>query len=235
LVFDTYHTTGTPGGTLLTATDKVFVPKQTRTLFDGAGRIVAAIFQPYGAERWPSTTAYTGDRTDLTPPPGSTATSTVTDARGRTVELRQYHGATATPQAMGGDQSTPAGGLKAWSGRGRGRRGSNEPGHTQRSRHNRNHPVTAYGAYVVTYFWEQMTPEQEAKRSRTQMEQGQAQNAARSTCGIGASTAMIRSTSLNASPSPRASDPTKIDSPRRSRRCATGSARCRCPRSPTGC
>src|SRR6202043_2533610 len=37
-------------------------------------------------------TAYGGDHTDVTPPQGGTATSTVTDARGRTVQLRQYHG-----------------------------------------------------------------------------------------------------------------------------------------------
>jgi uncharacterized protein YbjT (DUF2867 family) len=42
-----------------------------------------------------------------------------------------------------------------------------------------------YGAYVVTNFWEQMTPEQEAKRSRTQMEQEQAQNAARAAKATG--------------------------------------------------
>jgi YD repeat-containing protein len=101
LIFGAYHATGSPGGTLLTATDKAFVPRQTRTVFDGAGRIVASILQPYGAERWRSTTAYTGDRTDLTPPAGGTATSTVTDARGRTVELRQYRGATPTPNTAG--------------------------------------------------------------------------------------------------------------------------------------
>ncbi|GIF24004.1 RHS repeat-associated protein [Actinoplanes tereljensis] len=38
------------------------------------------------------------DRIDVTPPAGGTAASTVTDARGRTVELRQYHGAAPTPQ-----------------------------------------------------------------------------------------------------------------------------------------
>lgn len=43
----------------------------------------------------------------------------------------------------------------------------------------------AYGAFVVTNFWEQMTPEQEARRSRTQMEQEQAQNAARAAKAAG--------------------------------------------------
>ncbi|WP_233258126.1 RHS repeat-associated core domain-containing protein [Micromonospora sp. S4605] len=97
LKFDTYHASGAPGGTLLTATDKAFVPRQTRTVYDGAGRTTADIFQPYGAERWRTSTYYAGDRTDLTPPEGGTATSKVTDVRDRIVELRQYHGATPTP------------------------------------------------------------------------------------------------------------------------------------------
>jgi YD repeat-containing protein len=37
-----------------------------------------------------------GDRTDVTPPAGGTATSTATDAQGRTIELRQYQAPTPT-------------------------------------------------------------------------------------------------------------------------------------------
>ncbi|GLW35902.1 hypothetical protein Areg01_88370 [Actinoplanes regularis] len=106
LSFGDYHTTGDPGGTLLAATDRAFVPKQTRVVYDGAGRPAAEVFQPYGSERWRTTTAYGGDRTDVTPPSGGTATSTVVDARGRTVELRQYHGATPTPYAAGSWDAT---------------------------------------------------------------------------------------------------------------------------------
>ncbi|WP_213006639.1 RHS repeat-associated core domain-containing protein [Paractinoplanes toevensis] len=101
LSFGSYHTTGEPGGSLLTATDKAFVPRQSRTVYDGAGRTTAAIFQPYGVERWRTTTGYGGDRVDVTPPTGGTAASTVTDVRGRTVELRQYHGTAPTPQTAG--------------------------------------------------------------------------------------------------------------------------------------
>jgi uncharacterized protein YbjT (DUF2867 family) len=43
----------------------------------------------------------------------------------------------------------------------------------------------AYGAFVVTNFWEQLTVEQEAERSRAQMEQDQAQNAARAAKAAG--------------------------------------------------
>ncbi|SNS91960.1 YD repeat-containing protein [Actinoplanes regularis] len=97
LTFGSYHTTGDPGGTLLTATDRAFVANQNRTVYDGAGRVVANVFQPYGSERWRTTTAYGGDRTDVTPPAGGTATSAVLDGRGHTVEMRQYHGAVPTP------------------------------------------------------------------------------------------------------------------------------------------
>jgi RHS repeat-associated protein len=106
LAFGGYHTSGTPGGTLLAATDKAFVPKQNRTVYDGAGRVTANVFQPHGDERWRTTTAYGGDRTDVTPPAGGTATSTVTDARGRTVQLRQYHGPSPTPHTAGSWDAT---------------------------------------------------------------------------------------------------------------------------------
>ncbi len=106
LSFGAYHTSGSPGGTLLTATDKAFVPRQDRTAYDGAGRVTANIFQPKGDERWRTTTSYGGDRTDVTPPAGGTATSAVVDARGRTVQLRQYHGATPTPYTAGSWDAT---------------------------------------------------------------------------------------------------------------------------------
>ncbi|MEE6263560.1 polymorphic toxin-type HINT domain-containing protein [Plantactinospora sonchi] len=99
--FALYHATGTPGDTLVTATDPVHVPSQTRTVYDGASRVTASVFQPYADERWRTTTYHAGDRTDVTPPAGGTATSTRTDARGRTVELRHYHGAIPTPGTAG--------------------------------------------------------------------------------------------------------------------------------------
>ncbi|MEV4543869.1 RHS repeat-associated core domain-containing protein [Micromonospora echinaurantiaca] len=91
-----YHTTGTAGTTLVTATEEAFVPTQMRTEYDGAGRAVASIFQPYGAERYRTRTYYAGDRVDTTPPAGGTVTAKFGDAQGRTVELRQYHGTTPT-------------------------------------------------------------------------------------------------------------------------------------------
>ena len=99
--FDAYHNTGDPGGALVTTTDKAFVPNQKRLVYDGAGRTTAEIFQPYGVERWRTSTSYAGDRTDVTPPQGGTATSKVVDARDRVTEVRQYKGATATPGTPG--------------------------------------------------------------------------------------------------------------------------------------
>ncbi|GAB1646763.1 RHS repeat domain-containing protein [Krasilnikovia sp. MM14-A1259] len=106
LSFDAYNAAGAASGTLLAATDRAFVPRQNRTVYDGAGRVTAQIFQPYGTERWRTTTAYGGDRTDVTPPAGGTATSTVTDARDHTIQLRQYRGATPTPQTPGSWDAT---------------------------------------------------------------------------------------------------------------------------------
>lgn len=104
--FGSYHTTGTPGTTLVTATEQALVPTQTRTVYDGAGRATASIFQPYDEERWRTSIYYAGDRADVTPPTGGTATSTVTDARDRTVSVRQYHGTTPTPGTAGSWDTT---------------------------------------------------------------------------------------------------------------------------------
>lgn len=104
--FGSYHATGDPDTALVTATEKALVPTQTRTVYDGAGRTTASIFQPYDVERWRTSTYYAGDRVDVTPPAGGTATSTRTDARGRVVEIRQYHGPTPTPATAGSWDAT---------------------------------------------------------------------------------------------------------------------------------
>ncbi|GIM93653.1 polymorphic toxin-type HINT domain-containing protein [Paractinoplanes toevensis] len=91
-----YYAAGAPSTTLSTAVDRQDVPSQTRTVYDGAGRVIASIFQPNTVERWRTTTAYGGDRVDVTPPAGGTASSTITDALGRTTAVRQYSAATPT-------------------------------------------------------------------------------------------------------------------------------------------
>jgi RHS repeat-associated protein len=69
----------------------VSVPGLTFTEFDGAGRTTAEIFKAGGAEKWRTTTTYGGDRVNVTPPQGGIATTTITDARGQTTALRQFH------------------------------------------------------------------------------------------------------------------------------------------------
>jgi RHS repeat-associated protein len=91
-----YVVSGTPGTTLVVPSGDNQVAAQTVTLFDGADRPTASIFDSFGVEQWRSTTTYGGDHTDGTPPPGGFATSTIIDGRGHTMELRQYHGGTPT-------------------------------------------------------------------------------------------------------------------------------------------
>ncbi|WP_199752877.1 RHS repeat-associated core domain-containing protein [Actinoplanes sp. ATCC 53533] len=86
-----YFNDADPDDTLWVASDTE-VPGLATTRFDGVGRTVAETFQSGGSERWRTTTAYGGDRVHVTPPAGGTASTTISDARGRTVELRQYHG-----------------------------------------------------------------------------------------------------------------------------------------------
>jgi RHS repeat-associated protein len=94
--YNNYYNSGKVGTSLVIATDRTDVPSQTRTVYDGTGRVTASIFQPYDTERNRTRTYYAGDRVDNIPPSGGTVTSAVGDANGRTVELREYHGTTPT-------------------------------------------------------------------------------------------------------------------------------------------
>jgi RHS repeat-associated protein len=67
----------------------VEVPSITRSTFDGAGRQVESAFNAGATVKWRTTTSYGGDRVSVIPPAGGTPSVTVTDARGRTTELRQ--------------------------------------------------------------------------------------------------------------------------------------------------
>ncbi len=66
---------------------------QTITQYDLAGRVTATILEDQGVEQSRTTTTYGGDRVSVVPPLGGVATTTVSDAHGRMVELRQYHNA----------------------------------------------------------------------------------------------------------------------------------------------
>ncbi|MEV7600328.1 hypothetical protein AB0O91_23420 [Kitasatospora sp. NPDC089797] len=85
------------------------VPGQSWNTYDGNGRVVRSEFRSNGNPQWAATTAYPGaDRTDVTPPGGATATSTVTDARGRTIARWQYRPPAATGNSADADITTYA-------------------------------------------------------------------------------------------------------------------------------
>ena len=86
-----YYNSLAPSPTLFAVADNQ-VPGQNLTVIDGADRNTADIFRELGVEQWRTTTVYGGDRVDVDPPAGDTATTTITDARDRTVELREYLG-----------------------------------------------------------------------------------------------------------------------------------------------
>ncbi|UQU65996.1 hypothetical protein COUCH_06750 [Couchioplanes caeruleus] len=71
------------------------VPTMTRNVYDRAGRSTNVIFLAGDGvtnlvEKWRTTTAYLGDRTRTTPPPGGVASTVVTDAQGRTTETHDH-------------------------------------------------------------------------------------------------------------------------------------------------
>ncbi len=70
------------------------VPGLTRTRFDGAGRAVESVYQAGAIDKWRTVMSYDGDRVHTTSPAGGTATTVISDARGQTTELRQYHAPT---------------------------------------------------------------------------------------------------------------------------------------------
>ena len=97
LTWGPYLAAGAPAGALFwPSSGSDTIDRWSKSIYDGAGRPVELDTNSTTSQLWHSTTAYGGDRSDVTPPAGGVATSTVTDAHGRTVELRQYHGAVAT-------------------------------------------------------------------------------------------------------------------------------------------
>ncbi|UKL04222.1 RHS repeat domain-containing protein [Streptomyces sp. NBU3104] len=87
--YSPYYAEGAPTATLVTG-DDTKVPAATEIRFDGAGRTTAALSLRYGDETRRTTSQYGGDRTTVIPPKGDTATTTLTDALGRTTEKRSY-------------------------------------------------------------------------------------------------------------------------------------------------
>ncbi|MGA5757367.1 RHS repeat-associated core domain-containing protein [Nonomuraea bangladeshensis] len=90
-----YFATGKPSTELFGVADAA-VPTQVVTLFDGAGEANAEVFKVKGVEKYRVSAKDQGDRLDVTPLPGDTATTRIGDAEDRLVELRQYKGSTPT-------------------------------------------------------------------------------------------------------------------------------------------
>ncbi|MEV7926139.1 ricin-type beta-trefoil lectin domain protein [Kitasatospora sp. NPDC088779] len=83
----------TSPGTALFEEDDNTVPSQTRTVYDGAGRVIASKLFAKATELWQTATAYPGaERTDTTPPAGGVPTTVYTDALGRTTASVQHGG-----------------------------------------------------------------------------------------------------------------------------------------------
>ncbi|MFF7332957.1 polymorphic toxin-type HINT domain-containing protein [Streptomyces sp. NPDC008150] len=97
-----YWTTGAPGTAIFEPVN-ADVDAQTVTEFDGAGRTTASVFKVAGVEKNRTTYTYGGDRVTVDPPTGETPTTTITDARDRTTELRQYKSDTPSPSGTSAD------------------------------------------------------------------------------------------------------------------------------------
>ncbi|MER5907448.1 polymorphic toxin-type HINT domain-containing protein [Streptomyces mirabilis] len=89
------HDNVAPSGTLAN-TFPGSVPASTETVYDGAGRATDSIFRVYDQEKWRTKTDQQGDRTAVTAAEGGTGTLSITDARGRLVERREYGGPAPT-------------------------------------------------------------------------------------------------------------------------------------------
>ncbi|MDG4763440.1 polymorphic toxin-type HINT domain-containing protein [Solwaraspora sp. WMMD406] len=129
---DKFYASGAPSGTLL-KTVNGDVDLQTVYEYDGLDRVKQTITQVAGQEKWRTVTTYGGDRVNIDPPTGGTPTTTVTDARGQVVELKQYHGAgpsgghdsttyTYTPAGQQASVTDPAGNVWTYEYDQRGRR-----------------------------------------------------------------------------------------------------------------
>ncbi|MCP9205957.1 polymorphic toxin-type HINT domain-containing protein [Streptomyces sp. NEAU-Y11] len=110
---DIWDDKAAPAGTLV-QTDGGQAPLQTDTGYDAAARPTKTVTKVRGAERWRTTTAYTGDTVLVTAPTGGSGTAEVTNALGQTVERRTYAGPAPSGHdfAAGTYTYTPGGELK---------------------------------------------------------------------------------------------------------------------------
>lgn len=84
-------------------------PTQHEITYDGAGRPASDTLYVYGVQKGvTTTTSYTGDSTATSTQSGGSATRTITDALGRTTELRSYSGTSPADADYGGTAPLPA-------------------------------------------------------------------------------------------------------------------------------
>ncbi|MFB8085071.1 DUF5615 family PIN-like protein [Streptomyces sp. NPDC055992] len=97
--YEPYYVTNAPSTELFKPNDALSVETQTRTTYDGLNRAVqtqqVAGNSGEGQVLNTTKTIYGGDRVTVIPPVGGTATTTLSDARGNTTELRQLHSRSA--------------------------------------------------------------------------------------------------------------------------------------------
>jgi RHS repeat-associated protein len=89
-----WNNTSGPTDTLVAFAD-TDVARQQRSSYDNLERQTVDALWSRNTLKWQTSVGYDGDRTMVTPPAGGIATTTITNARGKTVELRQY--LTGTP------------------------------------------------------------------------------------------------------------------------------------------
>jgi RHS repeat-associated protein len=95
--FAPYYNTLPPSAALLKLDDALAVETQVWNTYDGLGRLTKSRQVAGNGDGGPvlatTSTLYGGDRTTVIPPRGATPTTTVSDARGNTTDLLQYHAA----------------------------------------------------------------------------------------------------------------------------------------------
>lgn len=74
-------------------------PRETETVYDGAGRATDEIFRVAGAEKWRTKTEYHGDHTTVDPPAGGTPTATYTNAQGQKTKVLEFKASSPTGAA----------------------------------------------------------------------------------------------------------------------------------------
>ncbi|MDQ0908728.1 RHS repeat-associated protein [Streptomyces canus] len=74
-------------------------PRETETVYDGAGRPTDEIFRVAGEEKWRTKAAYHGDHTTIDPPDGETPTATYVNAQGQNTKVLEFRASSPTGDA----------------------------------------------------------------------------------------------------------------------------------------